>query len=208
MPASMPATVIKLAVTEGVPSANLAKLLAWQRAEEPQTPVEPLLVSAGESLSGLQDGRFDLGISLQDHVPLPLHGLPLWRGNLAAALPPQSPLASHKPIALDELMDVSLLRWQGEPCAALDERISMARRRFSIQVVTSFEMMAMMVVAGLGVGISAHSRITQAQPWGICLRPLADGPYEVVAHLLRPTGHLHPATERFVQRVLRVAANT
>ena len=84
----------------------------------------------------------------------------------------------------------------------------MARRRFSIQVVASFEMMAMMVVAGLGVGISAHSRITQAQAWGICLRPLADGPYEVVAHLLRPTGHLHPATERFVQRALWVAANT
>ena len=105
-------------------------------------------------------------------------------------------------------MDVSLLRWQGEPCAALDERISMARRRFSIQVVTSFEMMATMVMAGLGVGISTHSRITQAQAWGICLRPLADGPYEVVAHLLRPTGHLHPATERFVQRAFRVAANT
>jgi len=83
----------------------------------------------------------------------------------------------------------------------------MARRRFSIQVVASFEMMAMMIVAGLGVGISAHSRITQAQAWGICLRPLADGPYEVVAHLLRPTGHLHPTTERFVQRVLRVAVN-
>lgn len=207
MSASRPATVIKLAVTEGVPSASLAKLLAWQRAEEPQTPVEPLLVSAGESLSGLQDGRYDLGISLQEDVPLPL-GLPLWRANLAVALPPQSPLASHNPIALDELMDVSLLRWQGEPCAALDERISMARRRFSIQVVTSFEMMATMVMAGLGVGISAHSRITQAQAWGICLRPLADGPYEVVAHLLRPTGHLHPATERFVQRALWVAANT
>ena len=207
MPASRPATVIKLAVTEGVPSANLAELLAWQRAEEPQTPVELLLVSAGESLSGLQDGRYDLGISLQENVPLPLHGLPLWRANLAVALPPQSP-PSHKPIALDELMDVSLLRWQGEPCAALDERISMARRRFSIQVVTSFEMMATMVMAGLGVGISAHSRITQAQAWGICLRPLADGPYEVVAHLLRPTGHLHPATERFVQRALWVAANT
>ena len=207
MPASRPATVIKLAVTEGVPSANLAELLAWQRAEEPQTPVELLLVSAGESLSGLQDGRYDLGISLQENVPLPLHGLPLWRANLAVALPPQSP-PSHKPIALDELMDVSLLRWQGEPCAALDERISMARRRFSIQVVTSFEMMATMVMAGLGVGISAHSRITQARAWGICLRPLADGPYEVVAHLLRPTGHLHPATERFVQRALWVAANT
>ena len=207
MSASRPATVIKLAVTEGVPSASLAKLLAWQRAEEPQTPVEPLLVSAGESLSGLQDGRYDLGISLQEDVPLPL-GLPLWRANLAVALPPQSPLASHNPIALDELMDVSLLRWQGEPCAALDERISMARRRFSIQVVTSFEMMATMVMAGLGVGISTHSRITQAQAWGICLRPLADGPYEVVAHLLRPTGHLHPATERFVQRAFRVAANT
>ena len=207
MSASKPATVIKLAVTEGVPSASLAKLLAWQRAEEPQTPVEPLLVSAGESLSGLQDGRYDLGISLQEDVPLPL-GLPLWRANLAVALPPQSPLASHNPIALDELMDVSLLRWQGEPCAALDERISMARRRFSIQVVTSFEMMATMVMAGLGVGISAHSRITQARAWGICLRPLADGPYEVVAHLLRPTGHLHPATERFVQRALWVAANT
>ena len=206
MPASRPATVIKLAVTEGVPSANLAELLAWQRAEEPQTPVELLLVSAGESLSGLQDGRYDLGISLQENVPLPLHGLPLWRANLAVALPPQSP-PSHKPIALDELMDVSLLRWQGEPCAALDERISMARRRFSIQVVTSFEMMATMVMAGLGVGISTHSRITQAQAWGICLRPLADGPYEVVAHLLRPTGHLHPTTERFVQRVLRVAVN-
>ena len=123
MSASRPDTFIKLAVTEGVPSASLAKLLASQRAEEPQTPVEPLLVSAGESLSGLQDGRYDLGISLQEDVPLPLHGVPLWRANLAVALPPQSPLASHKLIALDELMDVSLLRWQGEPCAALDERM-------------------------------------------------------------------------------------
>ena len=70
--------------------------------------------------------------------------------------------------------------------------------------VTSFEMMALWVAAGYGVGVSARSRIERAHGWGITVRPLADGPYEIVTYLQRPQGQADSVSERFERRALQV----
>src|SRR3546814_17490728 len=73
------------------------------------------------------------------------------------------------------------------------------------QRVTSFEMMALWVAAGYGVGLSAQSRIEHALGWGIIAQPLVDGPYKIVKHLLRPHAQKDPVSERFERRALQVA---
>ncbi|VFR90262.1 Regulatory protein, LysR-family [plant metagenome] len=72
--------------------------------------------------------------------------------------------------------------------------------------MASFEMLALKVAAGYGVGISAQSRVARAHEWGISTRPLADGPYEIVTHLQRREGETSPASERFERRARQVAA--
>lgn len=78
-------------------------------------------------------------------------------------------------------------------------------RQQSTQYVASFEMLALKVAAGYGVGISTQSRIERAHGWGLSMRSLADGPYEVVTYLQRPYVQATPATERFERRALQVA---
>ncbi|CAM5370805.1 hypothetical protein [Rhodanobacter lindaniclasticus] len=75
----------------------------------------------------------------------------------------------------------------------------------NIQRVTSFEMLALWVAAGYGIGVSAQSRIERAHGWGITMRPLADGPYEIVTYLQRRHAQTDSASERFERRAMQVA---
>lgn len=107
-------------------------------------------------------------------------------------------------------------RVAGSPCLPLagrelpllDQRLSSlpAVSRQSTQYVASFEMLALNVAAGYGVGICTQSRIERAHGWGLIMRSLVDGPYEVVTYLQRPYVQATPATERFERRALQVAA--
>ncbi|MFO6231843.1 LysR substrate-binding domain-containing protein, partial [Pseudomonas aeruginosa] len=106
---------------------------------------------------------------------------PLWVENVAVAVPLGSPLVAQAKITLAELLDYPVFRWPAEACLLLDQRLSfLPLSQQSIQHVTSFEMMALWVTAGYGVGLSAQSRIERAHAWGITMRPLSDGPYEIV----------------------------
>ncbi|MDD2013227.1 LysR family transcriptional regulator, partial [Pseudomonas putida] len=53
--------------------------------------------------------------------------------------------------------------------------------------------------------VSAQSRIEHAHRWGITMRPLIDGPYEIVTHLQRPQEPTSSVVERFERRALQVA---
>jgi len=65
--------------------------------------------------------------------------------------------------------------------------------------------MVMWVAAGYGIGITAQSRVAHARAWGLCMRPFANTPFEVVTHLLRLNGKPAMSCERFAHRALRVA---
>ena len=65
--------------------------------------------------------------------------------------------------------------------------------------------MALWVSAGYGVGVSAQSRIRRATAWGISMRALDDGPYEIVTHLHRPQGQANSVSVRFEHRALQIA---
>jgi hypothetical protein len=66
-------------------------------------------------------------------------------------------------------------------------------------------MLALWVAAGYRVGVSAQSRIENAREWGITMRLLADGPFEIVTYVLRARTHPGSVPERFERRALQVA---
>jgi len=125
---------------------------------------------------------------------------------LAVAIPPRFRLLDQARLTLTDLQDYPVYRWQAEACPLLDERLAslMPVGQESNRRVTSFEMMALWVAAGYGVGVSARSRIERAHGWGITVRPLADGPYEIVTYLQRPQGQADSVSERFERRALQV----
>lgn len=127
---------------------------------------------------------------------------------MAIAMPPRFHKFDQVRLTIADLQDYPVYRWQAEICPLLDEKLSglMPVDQENIQRVTSFEMMALWVAARYGIGISARSRIERAHGWGINLRPLTGGPFEIVTYLQRFQTHAASVSERFEHRALQVAA--
>lgn len=125
---------------------------------------------------------------------------------MAVAMPPRLRLSDQAKLTIADLQGYPIYRWQAEACPLLDERLAalMPGDLENIQQATSFEMLALWVAAGYGVGVSAQSRIERAHGWGITMRPLADGPYEIMTYLQRPHAQAGFVSERFERRALQV----
>lgn len=205
--ATSPVSNLRLAIAPGVPSSHLSALLALQRAEEPEVTIAFFEVTSDTLIAGLREDRYDAGLLLQGLSDPTLKSQRLWIENMAVALPLQFPSLSQATLTIAELLDYPLFRWRAEACPLLDERLSsfMPTDEPCIQCVTSFEMMAIWVAAGYGIGVCAQSRVQQANALGIEMRPLSDGPYEIVTHLLRPSAQASSAAEQFERRALQIA---
>jgi len=201
---------IRLAVAPGVPSRQLADLLALQREEEPETTIAIDEVPGDTLMAGLQEGRYDAGLALSDATDAALRSQPLWREPMAVAMPLRYPLLSKTTLTLDDVLRYPVFRWQAELCPLLDQQMiaHLPKKPCDIQCVTSFEMMALRVAAGYGIGITAQSRIVHARAWNICMRPLlsdSDASFEIVTYWLCPDGKADPACTRFAHRARQVA---
>ncbi|TEO19068.1 LysR family transcriptional regulator [Pseudomonas aeruginosa] len=200
-------STFRLAIGPGVPSSHLSALLALQRAEEPEVRISFHEVSGDDLAMGLREDRYDAGMSLEGLSDSSLNSQPLWIESIAVALPLRSPLLVHTKLTIAELLDYPVFRWPAEGCLLLDQRLSSLPllSQQSIRHVTSFEMLALWVGAGHGVGITAKSHIQHAAGWGVEMRALSDGPYEVVTYLQRSSGKTNPVSERFERRALHIA---
>lgn len=133
----------------------------------------------------------------------------LWTETMTVAMSPRFHLLDRAKLTIADFQDYAIYRWQAEICPLLDERLAslMPGGQENIQRVTSFEMMALWVAAGYGIGVSAQARIERAHGWGITMRPLTDGPYEIVTYLQRPHADAESISERFERRALQVAGS-
>ena len=199
-------STLKLAVAPGVPSSQFSTLLARQRAEAPDVTLTFFEVASDVLLDGLLADRYDVGLTLQGYSDPTLKMQLLWTENMAVAMSPQFYLSGQAMLTIADLQGYLVYRWQAEACPLLDERLAslMPVDQENLQRVTSFEMMALWVAAGYGVGVSTRSRIERAHEWGITVRPLAGGPYEIATYLQRPHAHANSTSERFERRALQV----
>ena len=204
--ASQPSS-FRLAIAPGVPSPLFSALLAMQRTREPEVVIKLSEVSGDELMEGLREGRYDAGMSLRGSADPYFSSQPLWCESMAAALPPRFPLLGKTKLTISDLLDYPVFLWQAEVSPVLAQHMSavLPEQQERIEYVTSFEMMALWVAAGYGVGVSAQSRIARAHAWDLTMRPLSDGLYQVITYLLRPTEQFNAAAERFEHRALQVA---
>lgn len=198
---------LRLAIAPGVPSPHLSALLALQRTEEPEVSIALFEVTSDELISGLHEDRYDVGVSLQAADDPSLIYRPLWSENAALAMPLCSRLLDQAKLTISDLQNHPLFRWKPEACPRLEQRLSplAPAGKQSVQYVTSFEIMALWISSGYGIGVSRQSRIERAHGWGITMRQLADGPYEIATYLQRPHGQADSVAERFERRALQIA---
>ncbi|MFX5693422.1 LysR substrate-binding domain-containing protein, partial [Acinetobacter baumannii] len=72
----------RLAIAPGVPSSCLTTLLALQRAEEPEVTIAFFETSGDDLMTGLEEGRYDAGMSLRNTGAPAVKSQPLWVENM------------------------------------------------------------------------------------------------------------------------------
>lgn len=200
---------LRIAVSSGALSPQVAALLSRQRAEEPQTPVVLEEVSVREQVSGLEDGRYDLGLALTTAPGHALDARPLWHDELALAVPIRSPLLNFTAVPLEEFAHYPLIRWCSDEYDPIDQLMDRLRHQAccppEIFCVRTFELMAILVAAGYGIGVGAKSRIAAARKIDVVMRPIAGDKQELTTYILRAPCELPPSVGRLADRAQAIA---
>lgn len=200
---------LRIAVSSGALSPQVAALLSRQRAEEPQTPVVLEEVSVCEQVCGLEDGRYDLGFALTTAPGHSLNAQPLWHDELALAVPIRSPLLNFTAVPLEEFAHYPLIRWRSDEYDPVDQLMERLQQQActppEIFCVRTFELMAILVAAGYGIGLGAKSRIAAARELDIIMRPLAGDRQELTTYILRPPCELPPSVDRLAERAQAIS---
>ncbi|HHG5368146.1 TPA: LysR family substrate-binding domain-containing protein [Pseudomonas aeruginosa] len=210
MPIDPAIAPLHIAVSTGMLTPELSALLAKQRAEEPETPVRLVETTEEDQEQGLRDGRYCLGLvlSMRDK-PDSEHTFPLWQDEVVVVLPSRSPLLAFAEIPLSEVAQYPLVMWSTGFCTSLGKQIValMDAPVVSLNVVDrvrSFDLMAVLVAAGYGVGFATQTRVACSRDLGIVTRPLAEGPHYATTYLTLPRAPLPPAVDRLVKRAQAV----
>ncbi len=211
MPYHLDSVPLRLASSFGALNRTGSKLLAMQHGEEPETRVKLIETSSSDQMRGIEDGKYDLGLSLARAKRSSISSLPLYEDEIAVAMPVNSPLLAMDTIPLRELENYPLIMWAVDECSPMSEQIAsmLQSERIAIDAaheVKTFGLLVSLVAAGYGIALGARSQFAASRPLGIIMRPLSGPPRPLTTYLLHPKVVSNPCVERFVERARRIAA--
>lgn len=174
--------------------------IALEMREEGARRVEALVL----------EGELDAGATVLPADERAFELIPLMRDVLCAVLPPQSPLARQRRVALSDLRDVPLVLYRAD--FALHDHILDACRRegFTPRVASEssqWDFMAAMVAADVGAALLPRTICRRLDPALVRVLPLAEPALRWdLALAWRRGHHLAPAARAFVEVVRQAAA--
>lgn len=197
---------IRVALSDGIPQARLAALLAQCREEEPEVEICLSEVTLTEQVRGLKDDLFDIGLAQSDEVGNGLVAKPVWFDPLVVAVPTRHPLLSYRNVPLDEVVRYPLVLCDPQVCegfwqqlqkvlGSVDTRLTIADR------VPTLDLMMALVAAGYGLGFSSLARIAELNNPYVVARPLDGYPAMLTTCLIRREGEPTEQLTRFIRRL-------
>lgn len=195
---------LHIAISFGVISPQLVRLLEQQRILEPQTRLRLHEIPLAEQLQGIEEGRFACGLALTGAVSPTLRAQPLWREELAIMLPTNSSLRSLDVVPFEEAVRCPLVGWDSPACDPLSAIVgtlfSTHRAPPPVASATSYEILATLVAAGFGIGIGLLSRMTWTHMPDIVVRPLSGTNVELQTSLVHRREESNAAIVRLIAR--------
>ncbi|HBX54603.1 LysR family transcriptional regulator [Pseudomonas sp. UBA2684] len=197
---------IRVALSDGIPQARLAALLAQCREEEPEVEICLSEVTFSEQVRGLNDDLFDIGFAQADEIGEGLIAEPAWFDPLVVAVPARHPLLTYRHVPLDEVVRYPLVLCDPQVCegfwqqlqrvlGTVDTRLTIANR------VPTLDLMMALVAAGYGLGFSSLARIAELNNPDVVARPLAGCPAILTTYLIQREGEPAEQLARFIGRV-------
>ncbi|WP_213663592.1 LysR family transcriptional regulator [Stutzerimonas stutzeri] len=198
---------LRVALSDGVPQARLAALLAQCREEDPDVEICLREVPSSVQTKGLQDDLFDVGLAQTAHRAEGLLALPVWHDPLVVVLPARHQLLAYREIPLDEIARHPLVLCEPQVCEGFWQQLQPVLKPIESKMnvaerVPTLDLMMALVAAGYGLGFSSRARIVELNNPDVVIRPLADNSTMLTTFLVRRDVEPSEQLDRFVKRVM------
>ncbi|MEQ6436358.1 LysR family transcriptional regulator [Comamonas sp. w2-DMI] len=197
---------LRIALSDCITPSRLSTLLAQCREEEPEVEIRLLEVTLEQQIAGLHNDLYDVGFAMSDAVNKGVVAIPAWQDELMVALSSRHPLLEYRHIPLDKVLEQRLVLADPAACLGYTQQVDrfLQKRDEELlirQRVASFDVMMVLVSAGLAVGFAGAAHLAANREPGIKGRQLAGPPHMLTTYVLRRDTELSPMLSRFMERV-------
>ena len=198
---------IRVAVLGDWVPLQLAKVLALQREEDPETVIALIGWTTTEPVPEELAEQFDFVLSTIACRWPDWECEPLWHDRLSVAVAKRSHLLVYPEVPCQEVLKQPLISVQStaeEPWRAVVRHLFDDALQTHDQTVSTFEIAMTLVSAGYGITIAPATRLVGHLHRGIIVRPLLGAPPVVMAYLSHPCTVLTEQHARFACRARSV----
>lgn len=198
---------LRIALSDCIPVARLACLLAKCRAEEPEVEVRVFQMPVSQQVMGLRSDLYDAGFAQAEEVGNGIVVERVWSDSLVAAVPARHPLLAYKEIPLEAILRYPLVLGHPEVCEGFSRQIERILRTVDVEPrvaerVGTQDLMLTLVAAGYGIGLVCASQMDACLSYEIVARPLANTTASITTYLLRPDAEPSIQLSHFIDRVV------
>ena len=200
---------LRIALSDCITPSRLSTLLAQCREEDPEIEIRLFEVPLEQQIRGLHDDLYDIGFSMVDAVGEGIMVIPAWQDELMVALSSRHPLLEHRRIPLDKVLVQRLVLGDPAVCLGYTQQVDrfLQKRDEELlirQRVASFDVMMVLVSAGLAVGFAGAAHIASNREPGVTGRQLAGAPHMLTTYLLRRNAEPSLMLARFIERIVTI----
>lgn len=199
--------ILRVALSDCIPIAKLARLLVKCRAEEPEVEIRIFQVPLSHQVMGLQSDLYDVGFAQTAEVGDGIVFEQAWNDPVVAVVPDRHPLLAHKAIRLEAMLHYPIVLCHPEVCEGFSRQIDRILRTVGVEPrvaenVTTLDLMLTLIAAGYGVGLLGASQIDAYRNSEVIVRPLAGTTASITTYVLRRDVEPSMQLSRFIDRVV------
>lgn len=203
---------LRIALSDGITPSRLPALLARCREEYPEIEIRLFEVPLDQQIKGLHDDLYDAGFSMADEAGDGIIVNPVWEDQLMVAVPARHPVLAYKRIPLEEVLRYPIVLGDPAACEGHARQVDRILRRqerepLIAQRVATFDVMMMLVSAGLALDLAGGAHIAFSRELGVVARPLAGQPPLLTTYLLRRDAEPSQMLARFIERLASMESN-
>ncbi|WP_420234204.1 LysR family transcriptional regulator [Pseudomonas sp. ABY48] len=199
-------TPLRIAITNNLAQPKLEELLTQCRRDEPKLELQLIEIPVKDLKKTLQANQIDAAISLLDSSIEGYVAEPIWEDSFALVLPTHHPLSLMQHPTIDDALQYPIILNDPEIYPGCYEPTTKSpsfsdKKIMIVEVVSSLEIMLMMIAAGYGIGFAISSQATLFQRDNIIIRSMASTTPSITTYIIHPEKNRSEQLLKFIARV-------
>lgn len=200
---------LRIAITNNLAQPKLETLLTQCRKDEPKLKLQLINIPTKDLKRTLQASQIDAAISLLNTCIEGYVAEPIWQDSFVLVLPAHHPLSLIQHPTIEDALQYPIILNDPEIYPGCYEPTTKPpnfsdTNVMAVELVSSLEIMLMMIAAGYGIGFAISSQATLLQRDNITIRDMASTTPLITTYFIHPEKVQSEKVLKFMARARKI----